>query len=42
VLNKYIPTEEIKKLENVMPHNLKDLLCPQSLSGSQRTTQATV
>merc|ERR1711879_176634 len=30
VINKYATSPEMKKLENVMPHNIKELFCPQA------------
>merc|ERR1712108_1407 len=30
VINKYVTSPEMKKLENVMPHNIKELFCPQA------------
>jgi hypothetical protein len=46
VINKYVTSSEMKKLENVMPHNLKELFCLQPgqapSSTAQTTTQATI
>jgi uncharacterized protein (DUF2267 family) len=42
VLNKYVTSAEMKKLENIMPHNLKELFSGQAFSSAQTTTQATI
>jgi hypothetical protein len=42
VLSKYVTSAEMKKLENIMPHNLKELFAGQAFSSAQTTTQATV
>merc|ERR1711941_247874 len=44
VINKYVTSPEMKKLENVMPHNIKELFCPQAQvpTSGQTTTQASV
>jgi hypothetical protein len=42
VINKYVTSAEMKKLENVMPHNIKELFSPQAQvpTSGQTTTQA--
>jgi hypothetical protein len=42
VINKYVTSAEMKKLENVMPHNIKELFSPhaQVPTAAQTTTQA--
>jgi hypothetical protein len=42
VIRKHIPEAEIKKIENVMPHNLKSLFCERVPTTGLPTTFATV